>query len=316
MTTAEAEVIIEMVPVGHPGNAPDDEVMTTDGTTGYGSVDYSYWIGKYEVTNAQWREFLTAMASPDDPYGLYHTEMAGPRGGIDRTGAGTPGDPYVYSAKGGDANWDNRPVNFVSFWDAARFCNWLHNGQGGGDTESGAYVNIGDQSTFARQEGGKFFIPTEDEWYKAAYHKNDGPTGNYFGYPTASDVLPSNDLIDPDPGNNANFHQGGYTIGGPYYMTAVGEFENSESPYGTFDQGGNVSEWNETVVNIALRGHRGVWYGSAQSLHSSNRTRANPTYESYSVGFRVASVPEPGTIVLLATGILGLLACAWRRRRR
>ena len=112
---------LEFVPVGNPGNANDPE-------TGYGGVAKPYLIGEYEVTNAQWREFLTAKASTSDPYGLYNTEMAGSYGGIART---WNVDHYEYTAKGGDANWDNRPVNFVSFWDAARFCNWLHNGQPG-----------------------------------------------------------------------------------------------------------------------------------------------------------------------------------------
>ena len=93
-----------------------------------------------------------------------------------------------------------------------------------------------------------YVIPTEDEWYKAAYHKNDGVTGNYWLYPTQSNNVPSNDSINPDPGNNANFYQNGYTIGSPDYLTAVGEFENSDSAYGTFDQGGNVWEWNETLL--------------------------------------------------------------------
>ncbi|MBN2475915.1 MAG: SUMF1/EgtB/PvdO family nonheme iron enzyme, partial [Pirellulales bacterium] len=125
---AAGGVTIEMVPVGNPGNPNDD--------TGYGRVDYCYLIGKYEITNAQWREFLNAKASLDDPYGLYDAEMAGTYGGIDRSGSGTIEDPYVYLPKGGVSSWDRRPVNFVSFWDAARFCNWLHNGQGNGDTES------------------------------------------------------------------------------------------------------------------------------------------------------------------------------------
>ena len=80
-------------------------------------------------------------------------------------------------------------MNYVDFWDAARFCNWLHNGQGTGDTESGAYVNIGDHDSFARQPDAKWWIPTEDEWYKAAYHKNDGVTDHYWDYPTASNTF-------------------------------------------------------------------------------------------------------------------------------
>ena len=61
-----------------------------------------------------------------------------------------------------------------------------------------------------RSVNAKFWIPSEDEWYKAAYHKNDGVTGNYFDYPTGSDATPSNDL--DLGGNNATFYQGGFTI--------------------------------------------------------------------------------------------------------
>jgi formylglycine-generating enzyme len=86
-------VTIDLVPVGNPGN-PNE-------TTGYGSVAQRYLIGKYEVTNAQWREFLTAKASVSDPYGLYNMNMAGTFGRIDRTGSE---GHYVYTAKGGDAN--------------------------------------------------------------------------------------------------------------------------------------------------------------------------------------------------------------------
>ena len=76
------------------------------------------------------------------------------------------------------ADWANRPVNYVSFWDAARFANWLHNGQptgpqGPGTTEGGAYHDVGNQTLFGRNAGAKFFIPTENEWYKAAYHDQD-----------------------------------------------------------------------------------------------------------------------------------------------
>jgi len=308
-------VTIDMVPVGNAGNGND--------STGYGGVASAYLIGKYEVTNAQWREFLTAKAGVSDPYGLYNTSMAGIDGGIGRTWSV---DHYVYSAKGGDTNWDNRPVNYVSFWDTARFCNWLHNGQGSGDTETGAYALYGYNGSDGRQiiknPAANYWIPSENEWYKAAYHdKTAGLAASYFDYPTNTNDVPSNVLSSPDPGNNANFYYqlSHYTIGSPYWTTPVGEFENSESPYGTFDQGGNLFEWNDARIYpsplVVLRG--GSWgYDSSGMLASNRDTYSFPTDERNYYGFRVASVPEPGSIALAISGAVGLLFFGWRRRKR
>ena len=218
-------------------------------------------------------------------------------------------DSYTYSV---DTDYADRPVNYVSWYDSLRFANWLHNGQGAGDTEDGAYdMSLG--SSVVRKAGAQVWLPSEDEWYKAAYHKNDGVTGNYFDYPTSSDSAPSNDLIDPDPGNNATFYDSGYTIGSPYYRTEVGAHENSGSPYGTFDMGGNVWEWNEALIYGSNRGCRGgSYYSYGYYLRSSNRDYLDPYYEDGDLGFRVASVPEPCTLSLLALGSLALI----RRKRR
>ena len=134
--------------------------------------------------------------------------------------------------------------------------------------------------------------------------------------------MPGNVLGTPtDPGNNATYYNSGYTIDSPYYRTVVGEWENSPSPYGTFDQGGNVWEWNEAVVyentNIALRGMRGGSYNHyADSLAAPYRYVGNPMLGGSTGGFRLASVPEPGSITLLVAGAAGLLGFAWRRRER
>jgi probable HAF family extracellular repeat protein len=310
---------IEFVTVGNPGNLGEQSRLPAgySDPTYYGGVAYTYQIGKYEITNAQWREFLTAKASTSDPYGLYSANMSGTYGGIGRSWSL---DHYVYTAKGGDANWDNRPVNYISFWDAARFCNWLHNGQGSGDTESGAYINVGNQSTFARQPRARYFIPTEDEWYKAAFYDPNKPGGpGYWKFATKSNAEPINTLLTPDPGNHANFISATSqrTIGSPYYMTVVGDFENTPGPYGAFDQAGNVWEWDELVQGSG-RGMRGSsWDNLPGYLPSSFRSTGNvPTTEGYEIGLRVASVPEPSTFVLLGMGAVGLLGFAWRRRRR
>ena len=314
---ASAGINIETVRVGNAGNAGDTEVMN-DGTTGYGTVNYVYDIGKYEVTTGQYTEFLNAVAETD-AYGLYSTLMwsSSYRCRIERTGS--PGS-YSYSV---DTLWANRPVNFVGWGDAARFANWLHNGQPTGlqndsTTEDGAYCLNGATTDAAlleisRESDWKWAITSEDEWYKAAFHKNDGDTGNYFDYPTGSDSVPGNAL--DGGGNNATFYVSGYTIGQPCYRTEAGAHENSDSPYGTFDQGGNVWEWNQAIIG-STRGLRGGSFGIRDyGLHASTRSHVNvfPTDENYFVGFRVSEVPEPATLSLLALGGLAVLRRGPRR---
>ena len=119
-------VTLEWVNVGDAGNAADG--------TGYGAVAYEYRIMKYEVTNAQYAEFLNAVAATDTN-ALYNTNMASNAlGGINRSGIS---GSYSYSVKSG---YENMPVVYVSHLDAQRFANWIHNGQGSGSTETGAYT--------------------------------------------------------------------------------------------------------------------------------------------------------------------------------
>jgi sulfatase modifying factor 1 len=313
-------VDVETLPVGNPGNADD--------TRGYGGVDYEYRIGKYEVTAGEYCEFLNAVAATDT-YGLYSMDMSHGYNdyGCDIQRSGSAGT-HTYSVA---ADWANRPVNYVSWGDAARFANWLHNGEPTGaedltTTEDGAYYLNGATTNaellaVTRKADWRWAIPTEDEWYKAAYHKNDGNTAHYYVYPTGSDTTPSKDLVDPDPGNNATFYDGawpdpaGYTIGRPYYRTEAGAHENSGSPYGTFDQGGNVYEWNE-AISEGYRGNRGgSFYSGDLGMYASLRFWEYPASGfRYGVGFRVVHVPESATLSLLALG--GLVVMRRRRRRR
>ena len=116
-------------------------------------------------------------------------------------------------------------------------------------------------------------------------------TGNYFDYPTGTDSAPWNDLLDRDPGNNATFFDNGhYTIGHPYWRTEVGAHENSDSPYGTFDQGGNVWEWNEAVRGSDRGLRAGSFNGSYPAiLRAVYRWSRHPSCEFSGFGFRVAN---------------------------
>ena len=298
---AFAQLIIETVTVGNPGN-PDDIHYT-----GFGGVDYMYNIGKYLVTAGQYTEFLNAVAA-DDSYELYNTMMPEISDDEELSGcgifrSGSPGS-YTYSV---ESDWIDRPVNWVNWGDAARFCNWLHNEQPTGiqnltTTEDGSYYLDGaitnpELMAITREPDATWVIPTEDEFYKAAFHKNDGVTGNYWNYPTGTDDLPSHELIDPDPGNNATFFddQGGeWTIGFPYWRTEVGAHENSASPYGTFDQGGNLFEWTEGVYGDC----RATGYGSfltrggalSAEEFDPSCTYCHATDDNCETGIRVAQV--------------------------
>ncbi len=301
-------VMIPTVPVGNLGNAND--------YTGYGSVSYAYNIGKYEVTNAQYAAFLNAKAA-SDPLALYNTNMGSIAfGGITRSGVS---GGYTYATK---TNMADKPVVFVSWYDSIRFANWLNNGQGSGDTETGAYTLLGGTPTpsnglsITRNLGATWFLPSEDEWYKAAYYQpaaQGGDADNYWRYPTASNTIPTiataNSVGDiSNPGSNvANFNGGADWNGLDSNVTTVGSAGPlSESFYGTSDQGGNVWEWNEALLFESFRGLRGGSFDYVVSgLASSQRTFLNhPTYQYFNVGFRVASIPEPNTAVL------GIVGCA------
>ena len=321
---------LETVRVDNPGNAGE---LSGENHGGYGpdrlcgAVAYEYRIGKYEVTAGQYCEFLNAVAKADT-HGLYDVAMdydAYPSDwGCNIKRDGESGD-FSYTVA---ADWANRPANYVSWGDAARFANWLHNGQPTGEqnfatTEDGAYYLNGamtdtELQTVTRKVGWKWAITSEDEWYKAAYHKNDGITGNYWEYPTGSNAAPGNDISETtNPGNNANYFNDSWTVGSPYYRTNVGEFELSESPYGTFDQAGNIFEWDEAMY-LNDRGARGgsFYYDSGAYdlyLRASYRNYfLYPPLGREFLGFRVVQVPEPCTVTLLA--LSGLLAKHRRRR--
>jgi uncharacterized protein YjbI with pentapeptide repeats/formylglycine-generating enzyme required for sulfatase activity len=279
-------VAVTTVPVGNPGNPPDQNYK---GQGQFGAVPYDYRIAVHEVTNNEYVSFLNAQVGilyPSyfiDPLQLFNLSMEqDPRGGI----WFDPGTPCPLELCGGQhppsdpppqfrikPGMGNMPVNFVDWYNAARYANWLNNGQGYGSTEAGAYTMGAINSTgvpfypqsIERNHGATWFLPNEDEWYKAAYHQpasNGGDSDDYWLSPA---------------GNNVT------TVG------SVGP--SSTSYYGTLDQGGSVQEWleNASGSNRVVRG--GYWDGSNNvNFHADQRTLLSPAYAGADTGFRVAHI--------------------------
>ncbi len=329
LSPIKAEIFpLDTVAVGNPGNLPDH-------LTGLGSVGYSYHITNAEVTNAQYAAFLnTVDPTGSNPHDLYNPDMTNAtgfavvKGGINFDPQAASGT--MYSPK---PNYADKPVNYVSFYDAARFANWVMTG----DTENGFYT-FTDTNTLAsqgvhgpNQHNGMNWIalPSHDEWYKAAYHMNDGATANYYLYPTSSNDTPVVATATPtgeiaNPGINvANYNFGANWDGTVNlgHVTSVGSAgPESASPYGTYDQGGNVIEWIDEPTG-AFRVMRGgsLWLGE-ETLRSTSTSFYNPLVGGSSLGFRLSSlgpinvVPLPATAWLFGSALVGLIGVARRHK--
>ena len=295
---------IAFVDVGNAGN-PADAASRNQ----LGAVPYVYRIGADEISQEQ-IELATA-------------------GGLLGVTAG---------AWGG-----SQPAAFMKWYEMAAFVNWLNTSTGNVPAYNLAYDGGSDNSSWvmslwssedAWQTGGQnlyrnknayYFLPSDDEWFKAAYQKNDGATGNYWTYPTGSDSVPT-PVASGTAAGSAVYAQSLTAPPAPVKQSG------GLSAYGTMGQGGNVWEWLETSVsgsNSIPSEDRVMWGGSSedqsQVLQSMNSSpfNANPASENIYVGFRVASaevgvgvaVPEPSTLALLTIGLGSVIYAAYRRRR-
>jgi formylglycine-generating enzyme required for sulfatase activity len=290
-SAVSAAITIATVSVGNVGNAAD--------TTGFGEVDYAYNIGEYDVTSSQYTAFLNAVAATDT-YGVYNSFMAGIYSGNPGIVQSGSSGSYTYSVAAGRGNY---PVTDVTFWDATRFANWLDNGQptraeGAGTTETGTYTltstAIAD-NTVTRNPGATWAVTSENEWYKAAYYTPLGGTGNsnpnYWLYPTQSNTIST---------LQANYDDAVLDT------TPVGSYAYP-SYYGTYDQGGDAYQWNESIYG-SNRGQRGGSFDTLDfDLQPGGNNNDYLTDVGADFGFRVSQVPEPASVGILALGLSGML---------
>jgi formylglycine-generating enzyme required for sulfatase activity len=282
--TSGNEFTIDFVNIGNAGNAAD--------TTTYGAVPYEYRASTYEITQDAINK---ATAS-----GMTNV-TAGPWTG-------------------------NQPAANLNWYEAAAFVNFLNTSSG----ETAAYdlswsgtawsmaLWSSEQAWTAggtnlyRNKDAFYFLPSENEWYKAAYYNPGG--SNYFLYPTASSSVPTSVTSGTNAGSAVYFNRN------PDSAPAIVNSAGGLSPYGTMGQGGNVWEWNESALDgtnsspSQVRVFRGGNWGSDQNnLRVSSRESDDPLQQGVYLGFRVASVPEPSTYaLLLMTGAGWLL---WKRRK-
>lgn len=286
---------IEFVDIGNPGNPAD----TTGTPNPAGSVSYDYRIGKFEISEQM-------------------IDKANAEGGLGITK---------------DTRGANKPASSTSWNEAARFVNWLNTSSGStpaykfaiqpGEVGYNANANIElwtigdagfDSSNLYRNSLAKYFLPSIDEWYKAAYY--DPTSSVYYNFPTGSDSAPTAVASGTTAGTAVYL--------GPVVGQADITLAGGLSPYGTMAQGGNIYEWQESDFDLlngpigsssdrVLRG--GDWFNAAVFLSASSWNGFSPSFEGDGfVGFRVAStaIPEPGTLLL---GMVAGVVCLLPRRR-
>jgi formylglycine-generating enzyme len=295
---------MQFVTVGEPGNAYDP-------IYGVGRVDYVFSMAKYKITNEEYAVFLNSVARCGDPFALYSQSMStGLFGGINRV---KKGNEYVYMAK---PEWKRRPVVYISWYDLARMANWYHYdkpndgtsrmGTTEGSPGKGAYdtryfpIGFGDDQNYdklprSRNREALYWIPNENEWYKAAYYD---PTRmgkrHYWDYAVRCCELPNN-LPPPGDARSVNYFNEMFSIGKPYFLSEVGAYIKASSYFGTYDQNGNVWEWVEDWAQMRIdkkKKGRITKGGSAtyteMGLICENIDPLNPAHEAFVFGGRLA----------------------------
>jgi formylglycine-generating enzyme required for sulfatase activity len=279
-------VVFKWATVGNPRNPPPEHLTL-------GAVAYSYRMSRYEVTNAQYAVFLNSTDPKGvNPHGVYNPKMGSSNeGGISLQPDNLAGSKYTVRTA-----MEDKPVTFVSYADAMRFVNWLQNAQDGRMTEAGAYDVASNISI--RSPNATVWIPTESEWFKAAYYSPKlSKHGHYYKYATQSNDAPEKAKADAsgnisNPGRNvANYDKGAEWSEIHGHLTSVGTAgEASTSFYGTSDQNGNVEEWIEPSQQKdqhLLIG--GAWASTSQEVVVRGyMPMAESQAEVSSLGFRVA----------------------------
>lgn len=320
---------IEFVTVGDAGNAAwpgNPAIPSADYALGRGSVGYEYRIGRFEMTLAQWIPFFNAAYDRPGGERIPWTELPTAWSAVPVTPTHAGGQRWAVPA-----GRENELVGNISWRMAAVYCNWLHNEQRLDRAAflTGAYdvstfgtgtVNRNFTDQLTRSPGARFFIPTWDEWLKAAHYdpnRFSPGQGGWWRYSTSSDTAP----IGGPPGvgqANYGFSSGGFTE----RLILLGSYPTVQSPWGLLDAAGGTGEWTEGVLSVGGVSYRqvdGSFWGTSpsRSVLDSITTMGGilPNIASSGYGFRIASVvPSPGSGLLVV--LVGCVGLNHRRRER
>lgn len=321
---------LNFVTVGDPGNAAyEDGPGLTPDINGRGSVGYHFRMSQTEITTTQYLEFLHAYA-PHHAGGFTDREITGLN--IRFLGVDGQGKPR-YAPVPGREQW---PVE-TSWFTAARFMNWLHNDKAttAAAFDSGAYDasqfaalrNGTYEGEFRRQPGARYWLPSIDEWLKAAYYDpnrfGEGE-GGYWMYPNSSDTPPVSNIpgVGETSAGSIIFFLGGQQL--VDQLSAVGLYPQTQSPWGLLDVSGTAPEWLELtdpfVPSEPFPGRSlfpragsetGVGFTDTEDLIWSS-PGVSVGFRSFPT-FRIATViPSTGTFGVFA--VWALSTCHRRRR--
>jgi len=302
---------LDWVTIGDPGNAPfsGDTLGDIDGR---GGVAYRYRMTRTEITTSQWLQFVNTFTTQSTE--LQFFAVPGPWGATEDRSYSGPGKRYVLRSdleQPGDI-----PVGGMSWRTAAMYANWLHNGRSSdfASTQSGAY----DVSTFGRNPdgtftdqatrspGARFWIPSFDEWIKAAHYdsdKNGAVQGGWWLYSDTSDTPP---IPGPPGEGEANT---GFTL--PQFgheFIPAGMYPDVTSPWGLLDVAGSRAEWTEQILNGTDRGQDGTWAGLSDASSILDEISVGgglrPASSATFAGLRLAAVvPAPSTLATIVIAI-------------
>ncbi len=296
---------IDWVVIGDVGNPAYNRQDPHGHTAGRGSVDYAYRMGRLEITTGQWLEFANAMGALGDPFRIGD----GPNfWGAQRDFSAPPGTRR-YFLRPEVPNAATLPVIGISWFNAARYCNWLHNGKALSldALVTGAYDSTSWQidpdtgrpvADERRLPGAKFWIPSRDEWLKAAhYDPTKNGTGGWWLSPNQTDQPMIYDTVANGGTSNAFFR-----IATDPSVHGLGLYPDQQSYYGLLDLSGGACEWNEgfssdPAFNQSSRfvdGTSTYYYFMTDAVDQVYSVTTRFASVETSVGFRIASaIPGP-----------------------